>query len=77
MTPSRRRLLHQAGSLVLLLGSRELAFGASIVAVRIWPAADYTRVTIESDTALAAKHFVAANPQRVVIDVDGLELSPE
>lgn len=77
MSPSRRRLLHQAGSLVLLLGSRELAFGASIVAVRIWPAADYTRVTIESDTALAAKHFVAENPQRVVIDVDGLELSPE
>jgi N-acetylmuramoyl-L-alanine amidase len=32
---------------------RELAFGASIVAVRVWPAADYTRVTIESDAALS------------------------
>ena len=66
-----------AGALVLLLGTRELAFGASIVAVRVWPAKDYTRVTIESDTALAARHFLADNPQRVVIDVDGLELSPE
>jgi len=78
MTATRRRLLQQgAGSLVLLLGPRELVFGASIVAVRVWPAADYTRVTIESDTPLAAKHALYDNPQRVVIDVDGLELSPE
>lgn len=72
----RRALLRGAGSLVLLLGTRELAFGATILAVRIWPAADYTRVTLESDTALAATHFTIADPQRVVIDVDGLELSP-
>ncbi len=73
---TRRTLLRDAGSLVLLLGTREIAFGATILAVRVWPAADYTRVTIESDTALAAKHFLASNPQRIVIDVDGLELSP-
>lgn len=73
---SRRAALRSMGSLVLLLGTRELAFGASIVAVRVWPAADYTRVTIESDSALAAKHFMADNPARLVIDVDGLELSP-
>jgi N-acetylmuramoyl-L-alanine amidase len=74
--PARRRLLHRAGATVLLLGARELAFGASIVAVRVWPAADYTRVTIESDTALAQRHFVAENPSRLVIDIDGLELGP-
>jgi len=60
----------------LLLGAHELAFGASIVAVRVWPAADYTRVTLESDTPLSLKHFMADNPQRLVIDIDGLELSP-
>jgi N-acetylmuramoyl-L-alanine amidase len=74
--PSRRSALRTMGSLVLLLGARELAFGASIVAVRVWPAEDYTRVTIESDTPLAEKHFLAGNPQRLVIDIDGLELSP-
>src|SRR5437870_7474359 len=73
---SRRTALRSMGVLALLLGSRELAFGASIVAVRVWPASDYTRVTIESDTALSAKHFMAENPSRLVIDVDGLELSP-
>ncbi|MEO5844714.1 MAG: N-acetylmuramoyl-L-alanine amidase [Caldimonas sp.] len=65
------------GSLALLLGAREIAWGASIVAVRVWPAADYTRVTIESDGALTARHFLAAAPDRLVIDVDGLELSPQ
>jgi N-acetylmuramoyl-L-alanine amidase len=64
------------GTLVIGLGSAEIAFGAGIVAVRVWPAADYTRVTIESDAALPARHFMAENPPRLVIDVDGLELSP-
>ena len=76
MNPTRRRLLQHGGALVLLLGARELAFGAAIVAVRVWPADDYTRVTIESDTPLSEKHFLAQNPQRLVIDIDGLELSP-
>lgn len=75
--PSRRQALVRMGTLVLLLGARHLAHGAAIVAVRVWPAADYTRVTIESDNALAAKHFLAENPPRLVIDVDGLDLSPQ
>ena len=72
----RRSLLQASGSLVLLLSAHEIAYGASILAVRVWPASDYTRVTLESDTQLAARHFMAGNPDRVVIDVDGLELSP-
>ncbi len=74
---SRRRVLARMGSLALLLGARDIAWGATIVAVRVWPAADYTRVTIESDAALTARHFLAAAPDRLVIDVDGLELSPQ
>lgn len=73
--PSRRQAL-QLGTLALLLGTRELAFGAGIVGVRVWPANDYSRVTIESDRALAAKHFLADNPPRLVVDIDQLELSP-
>ena len=74
--PQRRRLLKGGGSLVLLLTAPMLAHGASIVAVRVWPAADYTRITLESDTALAANHFMTGDPDRLVIDIDGLELSP-
>ena len=39
-------------ALVLLLGTQQIARGATIVAVRVWPAPDYTRVTIESDAQL-------------------------
>ena len=62
----RRTALARAGTLVLLLGARDLAWGASIVAVRVWPADEYTRVTIESDTALTEKHFLVADPARPV-----------
>ena len=75
-TPTRRALLQRGGALVLLLGTREIACGATIVAVRVWPADEYTRVTIESDSELPARHFVAENPSRLVVDIDGLELSP-
>ncbi len=73
---SRREALRNTGALVLLLGAADIAFGAMIVAVRVWPADDYTRVTIESDQPLAARHFTAAGPDRLVIDIDNLDLSP-
>jgi N-acetylmuramoyl-L-alanine amidase len=73
--PPRRGALQRLGSLALLLGARDMAFGAGIVAVRVWPATDYTRVTIESDTALGARHFITDHPPRLVIDIDQLELS--
>jgi len=72
----RRQALRQAGALVLTLGTIELAWGAAIVAVRVWPAADYSRMTIESDSALGARHQLLDNPPRLVIDIDALELSP-
>jgi N-acetylmuramoyl-L-alanine amidase len=73
---TRRSLLQQGGVFALLISARQLVYGASIVAVRVWPADDYTRVTIESDQALAARHFMTDNPPRLVVDIDQLELSP-
>jgi N-acetylmuramoyl-L-alanine amidase len=76
-TLNRRQAVARMGQTLLLLGAAELAHGAAIVAVRIWPAADYTRVTIESDAALNARHFlVTEGTTRLVIDIDGLELNP-
>jgi N-acetylmuramoyl-L-alanine amidase len=73
---TRRAALQSMGGLVLLLGAPHLAWGAAIVAVRVWPAKDYTRVTIESDQLLAAKHLLTESPFRLVVDIDGLELTP-
>ncbi|MFN7862416.1 MAG: N-acetylmuramoyl-L-alanine amidase, partial [Curvibacter sp.] len=72
---SRRDLL-QAGTLVLLLDRAHIARGAAIVAVRVWPAEDYTRVTLESDTALKAKQTFIAQPPRLAVDIEGIELNP-
>ncbi len=78
LPPTRRQALKamQAGSLVLLLGVREIAHGAEIVAVRVWPSKDYTRVTIESDREIKARQQVIADPPRVAIDIEGLSLQP-
>ena len=72
---SRRNLL-QAGSIVLLLGRQHIAHGATIVAVRVWPAPEYTRVTIESDRPLAAKQFFVDQPPRLAVDIEGIDLNP-
>ena len=72
----RRRELLQTGSLVLLLGRAQIASGASIVAVRVWPAEDYSRVTLESDTALKAKQSFISQPPRLAVDIEGIELNP-
>jgi N-acetylmuramoyl-L-alanine amidase len=78
-TPSsaaRRNALRRMGALVLMLGTAEIARGASIVAVRVWPAQEYTRLTIESDQELVARQQLLSDPDRLVVDIDGLELSP-
>lgn len=72
-----RRALLRAGTLVLLLGRAQIARGASVLAVRIWPAEDYTRVTIESDAPLNARSFTIGEPPRLAVDIDGMDLVPE
>jgi N-acetylmuramoyl-L-alanine amidase len=73
--PNRRQLL-QSGSLVLLLGTQHIARGAEIVAVRVWPSRDYTRLTIESDREIKARQFLITDPPRVAIDMEGIDLLP-
>ncbi len=75
-SPTRRDAL-QFGSLVLLLGFADIAWGATILGVRVWPAQDYTRVTIESDGLLKARQFFVASPPRLAVDIEGIELSPQ
>ncbi|MFT3814207.1 MAG: N-acetylmuramoyl-L-alanine amidase [Acidovorax sp.] len=74
--PARRKLLKQSGSLVLLLGVQQIARGATIVAVRVWPAPEYSRVTIESDAHLVTKQTFVATPPRLAVDIEGIDLNP-
>jgi N-acetylmuramoyl-L-alanine amidase len=72
----KRRTLLQQGALVLSLGLSQLALGARIFTVRVWPAPEYTRVTIESDGALRAKQLFIPNPPRLAVDIEGIVLNP-
>jgi N-acetylmuramoyl-L-alanine amidase len=72
----RRTALHGLGTVVLSLGLPDIVFGATIVSVRVWPAPEYSRVTLESDSALTATQTFVGNPPRLAVDISGLTLSP-
>ncbi len=71
----RRDWLKVSG-LALMLGWADICRGASLLAVRVWPAKDYSRVTLESDVALKTKYSFVPSPPRLAIDIEGLELNP-
>ena len=62
-------------SFALLLTEIDIAWGAKILGVRVWPSEDYTRITLESDTPLPISQQVLSNPDRLVVDVQGLQLN--
>jgi N-acetylmuramoyl-L-alanine amidase len=70
---ARRHFLKSVSGAVLAL-DLPLAHGATILAVRVWPAQDYTRVTLELDQALSTRHFLVADPPRLVVDFEGIDL---
>ncbi len=74
---TRRQAISAVPSAALLLCGVDPAKAAAIVAVRVWPAADYTRVTIESDVPLTTKQVFAADPPRLALDITGIDLNPE
>lgn len=41
-----------------------------IASARVWPAADYTRLTLESSTPIRFTYFTVKNPERLVIDLE-------
>jgi N-acetylmuramoyl-L-alanine amidase len=73
MPDGRRRFLTAVPGALLALDLPR-AHGATVVAVRVWPAKDYTRVTLELDEPLRISHFTVAEPARLVVDLEGVEL---
>ncbi len=69
---TRRRLISVAATLLVLPVVPRLAQAATILAVRTWPAEEYTRVTLELDRELKAEQFTLENPHRLVVDIEGL-----
>ena len=72
----KRRSVLQAGAIALSLSVAHLARGATILTVRVWPAPDYSRVTIESDASLVATPQFVPSPPRLAVDIAGITLNP-
>ena len=76
--PRRREILKFAAASLTLLVSRAGAGatpGSSILAVRVWPARDYTRVTLEHDQVIKYSHLLVKDPDRLVLDLEGVEFN--
>jgi N-acetylmuramoyl-L-alanine amidase len=75
----RRRLIKFTGASLLLtvspLSSAAANRNSGVLAVRIWPAADYTRVAIEHSEPLKYTHFLVKDPERLVVDLEGIEFN--
>jgi N-acetylmuramoyl-L-alanine amidase len=76
--PRRREVLKFAAAgltlLVSKVGAGATAAG-SILAVRVWPARDYTRVTLEHDRPISYSHLLVKDPERLVVDIEGIEFN--
>ncbi len=76
---SRRDVLKfAAASLTLLVtrtGLAASASAASIMGVRVWPARDYTRVTLEYSDELKFSQMLVKDPHRLVVDIEGVEFN--
>jgi N-acetylmuramoyl-L-alanine amidase len=73
---SRRAFLKTSGAVMTLMVT-PLAHGAEarILAVRVWPAQEYTRITLEGKEALRYTQQIVKDPERLVIDLEGVELN--
>lgn len=76
---ARRQLIKFAGASLFLLvspsGRAAAGRNPGVLAVRVWPAADYTRVAIEHSAPLKFTHFMVKNPERLVVDLEGIEFN--
>lgn len=73
---TRRRLLQGAVATWLLsVSGVGWAAAAQVIAARVWPSSAYTRVTLESNRTLKYKQFTLSNPDRLVVDIEDIQLN--
>ena len=61
----------------LVVPSAVWANVARIASARMWPAQEYTRVVLETSVSLAHQVSTLRDPHRVVLELEGVRLTPE
>ncbi len=60
----------------LLIAGPGTGYGAiQIASARVWPAQEYTRLTLESDAPITYSVFTVATPARLVLDLEDVEFN--
>jgi N-acetylmuramoyl-L-alanine amidase len=76
---SRRDILRfAAAALTLSVTPVRHALAAAqptVLGVRVWPAADYTRITLEHDQPIQFSQLMLKDPHRMVVDLEGVEFN--
>lgn len=61
--------------LFALLSQTTWSAPVNVIASRVWPAVDYTRITIEVSSEVSQKITVLKNPDRLVLDLENIEIN--
>ena len=51
-----------------------IAQALQLTAGRLWPSPDYTRITLEAAEPVPFKYFTLSNPERLVLDLEGVDI---
>jgi N-acetylmuramoyl-L-alanine amidase len=74
--PQRRRITLACGATLLLGVTSMPAHAAKVLAIRVWPATEYTRISIEHDTeGLSYTTQLLDHPRRLVVDIQDMVLN--
>jgi N-acetylmuramoyl-L-alanine amidase len=60
---------------LLIFSTAHAQAAVNVSAIRVWPAQDYTRITIESNKAIRYNQFTIKNPDRLVIDLEQVDFT--
>ena len=61
---------------IALLGAQAIYAATAVKSVRVWPAQDYTRITIEAATPITHELLLLKNPERLALDLQDVEITP-
>ena len=72
-TPAR--VFAKLMSIALALAAGSAVAADRVSAVRVWPAQEYTRITIEVDKPIRHELLLVKNPERLVLDLEDVDLA--
>ncbi|MBE0626846.1 MAG: N-acetylmuramoyl-L-alanine amidase [Burkholderiales bacterium] len=71
--PALLRFFRNLILFVLAAAAGAACAGDRVGAVRVWPAQDYTRITIEAERPIRHELLLVKNPERLVLDLEGVD----